>query len=239
MKLANALSLDIGEAFGHGDWFFNATNLEWSLKAVDGVLSFMKTSGHLGSFTFAPFNEVSDTHLAGFGSAAGLTKEGTDWANTYLRAVLKKIAKIDKRIPLMLQDSFQGEQFWSPFYDASTNIVIDTHIYYFAAAGTYSQYVAPAICGQGSAAGGDKKFPVFIGEWSLQTQYNNTLANRKTLFDTQRYAWSQYVSGGSFWNIRNKNTASVDGEGSVGNYWDYMSLIDAGVITPQTDSAYC
>lgn len=184
-------------------------------------------------------NEVSDTHLAGFGSAAGLTADGTNWVNTYLKAVLERIAKVDKRIPMMLQDSFQGEAFWSPFYEAGTNMVIDTHIYYFAAAGTYSQYVAPAICGQGAAAGGDGKFPVFIGEWSLQTQYNNTLANRKLLFDTQRYSWALNVAGGSFWNIKNLNTAAVDGEGSVHNYWDYLSMIDDGVITSETTDAYC
>ncbi|KAL2073884.1 hypothetical protein VTL71DRAFT_11210 [Oculimacula yallundae] len=231
-------SLDIGEGLGHKAWFFNSTNFDYSMQAVDSVLSWMKNSGHLGSFTFAPLNEVSD-NLDGFGSATGLTTEGTNWVNTYIKACLAKIAKVDKRIPLMLQDSFQGEQFWSPFYDAGTNMVIDSHVYYFAAAGTYSQYVAPAICGQGSATAGDKKFPVFIGEWSLQTMYNNTLAARKTLFDTQRYSWANYASGGSFWNVKNLNQDKVDGEGSVQNYWDYMSLIDAGVITSATNASYC
>jgi glucan 1,3-beta-glucosidase len=188
-------SLDIGEAFGHGDWFFNTTKFDWSLEAVDSVLAFFKSSGHLASFTSAPLNEVSDTHLAGFGSAAGLTVNGTNWVNTFIKACLKKIAKVDKRIPLMLQDSFQGEPFWSLFYDAGTNMVTDTHIYYFAAAGSYSQYVAPAICGQGSAAGGDGKFPVFVGEWSLQTQFNNSLSQRKTLFDTQRYSLRSMFPG--------------------------------------------
>jgi hypothetical protein len=31
----------------------------------------------------------------------------------------------------------------------------------------------------------------------------------------------------------------VDGEGTVGNYWDYMSLIEDGVATLKTDQAYC
>jgi glucan 1,3-beta-glucosidase len=53
--------LDIGEAFGHDEWFYNATNLDYSFKAVDAVLDFMKNSGHLNAFTIAPINEASDT----------------------------------------------------------------------------------------------------------------------------------------------------------------------------------
>jgi glucan 1,3-beta-glucosidase len=149
---------------------------------------FIKNSGHIGSFTSAPINEASD-NFAGFGSAAGLTTNGTDWINTYIKACLTKIAQIDKRIPFVRQDFFKGEEYWSPFYGAKTNLVIDSHIYYFAAAGTYSQHVAPAVCGQGAVVGGDDKFPVFIGECSLEVQFNNTLAERKTLFNTLRYSW--------------------------------------------------
>lgn len=61
----------------------------------------------------------------------------------------------------MLQDCFLGEQFWSPFYATGTNLVIDSHIYFFAASGIYAQYVAPAICGEAEYAAGDKKFRKF------------------------------------------------------------------------------
>ncbi|KAE9371019.1 glycoside hydrolase family 5 protein [Stipitochalara longipes BDJ] len=133
-------SLDIGESFGHDAWFFNTTNSNYSLQAIDGVLSFIKNSGRIGSFTFAPINEASD-NFAGFGSAVGLISNGTDRINTYVNACFAKIAQVDKRIPLMLQDCFQLPSKVSPFYDAKTNLVIDSHIYYFAAAGTYSQYL--------------------------------------------------------------------------------------------------
>jgi hypothetical protein len=124
----------------------------------------------MNAFTISPLNEASD-NLAGFGSAAGLTQNGTDWINTYYDGVLKKIAKLDKRIPLMIQDCFKGASFWAPFYNTSTNIVFDSHVYYFAAAGTYSNYVNPAVCGQASFIAEETKFPVFIGEWSLQAMY--------------------------------------------------------------------
>ncbi|PSK35074.1 hypothetical protein B9Z65_1657 [Elsinoe australis] len=232
-------SLDIGEAFGHGDWFFNATNLDYSLQAIDGILNFIKTSNRMQAFTIAPINEASDTHLAGFGTADGLTLNGTNWINTYINATLKKIAKVDKRIPLMLQDNFKGASYWSPFYDASTNLVMDSHVYYFAAAGAYANYVLPAVCGQAAYIAEETKFPVFIGEWALQTMYNNTLAGRKTVFDTQRYAWQKYVAGGAFWTAVSYSTAKVDGEGTQREYWSYGDLINQGVITAQTNSSYC
>ncbi|KKY25213.1 putative glycoside hydrolase family 5 [Diplodia seriata] len=231
-------SLDIGEGFGRGGWFNNATNLDYSFRAVDAALAFIKASGHTNAFTLAPLNEASD-NLAGFGSAAGLTANGTDWINTYVKGVLAKVAKVDKRIPVMLQDCFMGPDYWAPFYDAGTNLVVDSHVYYFAASGVYSQYVPPAICGQAAQLQGKAKFPVFVGVFSLQTMYNNTYANRKTIFDTQRYAWQKYASGGAFWTARSLSTTAVDGEGTQADYWSYIPLIDSGVITSQTNSSYC
>jgi glucan 1,3-beta-glucosidase len=141
---------------------------------------------------------------------------------------------------MMIQDCFMGASYWAPFYDASTNIVFDSHVYYFAAAGTYANYVNPAVCGQGAYIAGDQtKFPIFIGEWSLQAMFNNTLDTRKGLFDTQRYAWNKYVSGGTFWNAISYSTAKVDGEGTQREYWSYIDLINAGVITKATNESYC
>ena len=232
-------SLGIGEAFGHDAWFFNTTNLDYSFRAIDAMLTFIKNSGAPQGFTIAPINEASD-NFAGFATADGLTANGTNWVNTYINGVLSRVAKVDKRIPVMLQDNFLGETYWSPFYAAGTNLVIDSHIYFFAASGIYSQYVSGAICGQSQYAAGDAKFPVFIGEFSLQTLYNNSLATRKTIYDTQIYAYQKYNSGGAFWNGRMKgNTETVDGEGTLSDYWSYLDLVDAGVITTTLNSSYC
>lgn len=51
----------------------------------------------------------------------------------YFNGVLDLIGKVNPKIPMMLMDSFAGETFWSPLFNASANIVIDRHIYYFAA----------------------------------------------------------------------------------------------------------
>jgi glucan 1,3-beta-glucosidase len=100
-------------------------------------------------------------------------------------------------------------------------------------------YVNPAVCGQASFIAEETKFPVFIGEWSLQAMYNNTLAGRKTLFDTQRYAWQKYVAGGAFWTAVSYSTDLVNGEGTQREYWSYIDLINQGVITKETKDAYC
>ncbi|GAB7362332.1 hypothetical protein MBLNU230_g2347t1 [Neophaeotheca triangularis] len=233
-------SLDIGEALGHSNWFNNATNLDYSFKAVDEVLDWMKQSGHLNSFTFQAINEASDTHLQGFGTPAGLTEDGANWVLTYMDGVFKKVEKVDKRIPVMLQDNFKGASYWQPLFNKKKNLVIDSHVYYFAAAGTYSQYIPPTVCGQGQYLRDQvTTFPIFVGEFSLQTKYNNTFEARKQIFDTQRWAWQNYVSGGAFWTAVTYTHDKVDGEGVQTDYWCYIDLINQGVITSQTNETYC
>ncbi|KAJ5125254.1 hypothetical protein N7448_004582 [Penicillium atrosanguineum] len=232
-------SLDIGEKAGNDGWFQNYTNLAWSYKAVDQVLEFFVETGYPWAFTIAPINEASDNPSA-FASVNTLTTNGTNWILKYTNGVLARVARVDKRIPVMLQDCFLGEEHWSPHFATGTNLVIDTHVYYFAASGVYSQWANGAICGQASAVGGDGKFPVYIGEWALQTLYSNTFKNRQSLFNTQRYAWSYYAQGGSFWNIKHNSSAAVDGQGTQRDYWSYERLIDAGVIhKPISNATYC
>ncbi|KAF9693530.1 hypothetical protein EKO04_008159 [Ascochyta lentis] len=126
-------------------------------------------------------------------------------------------------------------------YAACTdNVVMDTHVYYFAAAGTYANYVNGAVCGQAQYIANQTKFPNFIGEWSLQTMFNNTIAGRKSIFNTERYAWSEYLSGGAFWTAVSYSITPVDGEGVQREYWSYVDLINQGVAkTPVPGQTFC
>lgn len=232
-------SLDIGEKAGNDGWFFNTTNLAYSYEAVEQVLEFFVETGYPWAFTLSNLNEASDNPSA-FASPNTLTTNGTNWIVMYTKGVLARVARVDKRIPVMLQDCFLGEEHWSPYFPSNANLVIDTHVYYFAASGVYSQWANGAICGQASVVGGDGKFPVFIGEWALQTLYSNNFKNRRNLFNTQRYAWSHYAQGGTFWNIKHNSTAAVDGQGTQRDYWSYERLIDAGAIQkPISNATYC
>jgi hypothetical protein len=69
--------------------------------------------------------------------------------------------------------------------------------------------------------------------------YNNTLASRKSIFDTERYAFKEYNSGGAFWTAVSYSTALVDGEGTQREYWSYTDLINQGIITAMTDEEFC
>jgi aryl-phospho-beta-D-glucosidase BglC (GH1 family) len=231
--------LDIGEAAGHDGWFYNETNLEYSYKAVSAIISFVEDSSYSWAYTLSVINEASD-NPSEFATANTLTTNGTEWIVAYTNGVFDLIASSSvPKLPVMLQDCFLGEKHWSSHFDSTANLVIDTHIYYFAASGIYSEYVDSAVCGQASVAPGDGKFPVFIGEWSLQVLYNNTYDARESIFNTQRYAWSRYVQGGSFWGAIFNGTDSVDGEGTQRDYWSYDRLIDAGVIKSPTNATYC
>lgn len=92
----------------------------------------------------------------------------------------------------MLTTNKSGASFWAPFYDASTNLHIDSHVYYFAAAGTYANYVNPAVCGQAQYIAQETKFPVFIGEWSLQAMVRGL--KRSTVIRPSRTLLTKFLS---------------------------------------------
>ena len=199
-----------------------------------------------------------DTNLVGFGTSAGLVDEGVAWVNTYLYGVVDRIRKVDSRIPMMIQDSFKGAEFCAPFYNTTDNVVLDTHVYYFAAAGTYTNYVNTAVCGQAQYIANQTKVSSFIDDWALQTMCNNTFAGREDIFDTQRCAWSEYVNGRgkfveyrlllddrtnrfpAFWTAVSYSTLLVGGERTQRDYWSFVDLVKQGVVkSPVDGESYC
>lgn len=133
----------------------------------------------------------------------------------------------------MLNDAFLFEPYWSPFYNASTNLVIDSHVYFFDFPGMPASYVPSIICDQAATiGGGDGKFPIFVGEWSLQSAVNNSLADRKVLYDTQLWAFQHWASGGAFWNYRMVNASTiVSGNGTAEDYWSWEILANEGIVS--------
>ncbi|KAL8286686.1 hypothetical protein RQP46_004214 [Phenoliferia psychrophenolica] len=160
---------------------------------VGKALDFIESST-TAAFTLSPINEPSDD-LAAFGSVNSVTyPNGVNYLNTYLRAVYALIEARNMATTLMIPDAFAGAAYWAPFWPAGSNIAIDSHFYYFAASGVYASYTGQIACGQ--AAGAVTTFPVFVGEFSTASYYNNTLAERATIYQTQVFAWSKYLSGG-------------------------------------------
>ncbi|KAH7348892.1 putative cellulase [Rhexocercosporidium sp. MPI-PUGE-AT-0058] len=232
--------LGIGEADGHFGWFNNQTALTYSYKAIEAVITYVQNSGFPQSYTIEPINEpVDNTNFSEFGTPAALSANGTAWTLTYIKGVISRVAAANPKIPVMFHDCFKGEAFWSPSFLATTNLVFDVHNYYFAGRPTNSNNVTADICSDAKASAGDGKFPVFIGEWSIQTVADNKFVNRRKNLNTGLYAFGRYEQGSAYWTGRFFGNVPVEGEGVQGDYWNYSAFIDMGFIDPASGAAYC
>lgn len=225
--------LEIGEAIGHGEWFYSEANLELSYKAVEAVIEFIQSSGHIGSYTLAPVNEAVDSKdLRTFGTDLALSPKAAQWLLRYFLGTIERVETVNPSIPVMLQDSFRGESFWAPQIPRSANVVIDSHYYYFAGRDLNLKKVPAVMVEDAKRAKGTGTFPVLIGEWSLEAEFNNNLALRKATFDAGRYLFDKYVQGSCFWAGKVLSVENVHGEGAKRDYWSYVHLIKDGVIQP-------
>lgn len=138
----------------------------------------------------------------------------------------------------MLQGSFKGEPFWSPSFAADANIVFDVHNYYFGRPSD-SDNVTALLCADAKALAGDGKFPVFVGEWAIQTLSNNRFANRARNLNTGLWAYNKYTQGNAYWTAKFLGNVSVAGEGTQSDYWSYESFIDMGIIDQKQGKQLC
>ncbi|KEQ65985.1 glycoside hydrolase family 5 protein [Aureobasidium melanogenum CBS 110374] len=233
--------LAAGERIGATAWFNSAENLSYSFKAIDAILGFISATGHVNAFTISPINEPCDI-TAQFATQGGLSLGATNFINSYVQGVLKKIGQVDARIPCMVQDAFLGHDYWAPFFSVGANIVIDSHVSFSVSANANlsAHLIAPTVCKQASLLKGSGKFPVFVGSYGIQAQEGNTLSGRKTIYNTQKYAYAQNLSGGCFSHAKAySNSISVSGEGSASDYNSFQNLMTANVATKNTDSCYC
>ncbi|KZM27292.1 uncharacterized protein EKO05_0005570 [Ascochyta rabiei] len=231
--------LDIGERVGKWDWFNNQTNFDLSLKAVDAALHFIQSSGSPRSYSLAPINEPADEpDFSKFGTPAALTDTGADWVLKYFKAVIARAEAVNCKIPIMLQGSFRGEPSWSGHFSYNTNIVFDVHNYYFALP-IDSGNITSRLCADAKTLAGDGKFPVFVGEWAIETGANNKFANRAKNLNTGLYAYNKYTQGNAYWTGKYLGNVSVAGEGTKRDYWNYASFIDTGIINEKQGKFYC
>ncbi|KAH8199175.1 hypothetical protein TruAng_006644 [Truncatella angustata] len=232
--------LEIGEAHGHGAWFYSETNLALSYQAVEAVIAFIQGSAHAGSYTLAPVNEAVDSdNIRTFGTDLALSSKAAEHLLRYFLGVIERVEAANPGIPVMVQDSFRGEAFWAPKLPPSANVVIDTHFYYFAGRSCYPETAASLMIKDAKRAPGSRNFPVVIGEWSIETEFENKLGKRKELFDVARWAYNKYAQGSIYWSARVESDAKVSGEGGKRDYWSYLDLVKEGVIQPVDPSYSC
>ncbi|THW43281.1 endo-beta-1,3-glucanase [Aureobasidium pullulans] len=209
--------------------FNNATALTYSYQAVDAAINFIQTSNFPSHFTLEPINEpVDNRSIQFFGTPLALSDNGAAWVTSYIKGVISRVAAVNSKIPVMFQDGFKGESYFSSSFPATANLVFDIHNYYFAGRGATSANEAALICSDAKASAGDGKFPTFVGEWSIQAELNNTFTLREKNLLTGLYAFNKYTSGSAYWTAKFLGTAKVDGEGTQQDYWNYGTFVDLG-----------
>lgn len=229
-----------GEAVDHYGWFNNQTAFDYSIQAIDAVISYIQHSGHPQAYTIEPINEpVDNEDLSAFGTPAALSDDGAAWVLEYIQEVIRRVAAVNPRIPVMFQGSFREEEFWSPLFSRDANLVFDVHNYYFAGRGVTGQNITSYICSDAEASAGDGKFPVFEGEWSIEAEHGNTLAGRELALNTGLYAFSKCTQGSAYWTAKFLGNGTVDGEGVQTDYWNYLFFVDQGWIHPSTAGEVC
>jgi hypothetical protein len=225
--------MGLGGREGGYDWFQNQTALDYSYRAVEAAVAFIQSSDHPHGYTLAPINEpVDNRDPTTFGTPASLSDAGAAWVLSYFKGVLERVRRVNPAIPVMLQGGFRGVEYWSPHFDVSTPLVFDMHNYYFAGRPTTSANVAQFMCADARASAGDGKFPVFVGEWSVQAAGTNTLSSRGANLNTGLRAWEEYTRGSAYWTYRFFGNVPVDGEGVQGDYWSYETFIELGMVDP-------
>lgn len=219
--------LTIGEAEGHWGWFHNQTNFDYSMQVIDAIISFIQNSGHPESYTLEPMNEPTDNrNQAVFGTSAALSDKGAAWILKYIHAVLDRVASVNSQIPVMFQGSFKNEKYWSGNFTGHENMVFDVHNYYFAGRNTTSFNLPSFMRSDAKAMTGDRKFPVFVGEWSIQALHNNTHALRAQNLNYGLKAFHHYGQGSSYWTWKFNGNATIEGQGTQGDYWNYEYFVD-------------
>ncbi|CRL30481.1 Glycoside hydrolase, catalytic core [Penicillium camemberti] len=219
--------LTIGEADGHWGWFHNQTNFDYSMQVIDAIISFIQNSGHPESYTLEPMNEPTDNRdQAVFGTIAALSDKGAAWILKYIHAVLDRVASVNSQIPVMFQGSFKNEKYWSGNFTGRENMVFDVHNYYFAGRNTTSLNLPSFIRSDAKTRTGDRKFPVFVGEWSIQALHNNTHSLRAHNLNYGLKAFHHYSQGSSYWTWKFNGNDTIEGEGTQGDYWNYEYFVD-------------
>ncbi|KAL8280492.1 hypothetical protein RQP46_007140 [Phenoliferia psychrophenolica] len=204
-----------------------ATHFAESMQVVGKVLDYIEASPNSGSYTFSPINEPGDDFSTLFTSYPS----GTEWLLKYMRAVYAMIKSRKMSTPLLHTDTYHdnGPSYWASYWPKGSNIVMDTHIYYYVPTGI-SAAELPLLACEKAKQNSTSTFPVLVGEFTVAATDNNTLAFRP---ETQLYAFQKYLNGGVFWNARYLSNDTIgSGEGYMSDYWSYESLIDAGAINP-------
>ncbi|KAL4914247.1 glycoside hydrolase superfamily [Aspergillus aurantiobrunneus] len=234
--------LDIGEAKGHWGWFYNETAWSRSMDVVDAVVAFIAGSGSPGSFTLEPMNEPTDRNreddlgMAVFGTPEAISDRAAAYLVEFWKAVLERVrgsAVLVERgvsVPVMFQ-SFKLPEYWGGNFSAGdVDVVFDMHNYYFEGRNTTAESLPTFMLSDAREKSGDGSVPVFVGEWAVQAQYNNSFALRERNLKAGLRAWEEYMQGSAYWSAKFEGNDTVDGQGTKKDYWSLGRFIELGFL---------
>lgn len=212
---------------GQLTWWNNQTAFDLSIEMVRRATDDILRQPNSGSYTISLINEPLPA-LYYFGQ----TQDSIAYLNKYYKAALAEVRKRSKTLPVAISDGFIGPQTWDPYWtNVDPYIVIDTHIYFFVG-GSYSYDAAYGACYLAKSYQNASN-PTFIGEWSIQaTNFNHLGDNtRRDFYRSQLQAYTQYLSGGMFWNGKHDGDAIVGDDGSAQKYyWSWEILASEGIV---------
>ncbi|THY81172.1 glycoside hydrolase [Aureobasidium pullulans] len=222
---------------GQLTWWNNQTAFDLSIEMVRRATDDILRQPNSGSYTISLINEPLPA-LYYFGQ----TQDSIAYLNKYYKAALAEVRKRSKTLPVAISDGFIGPQTWDPYWtNVDPYIVIDTHIYFFVG-GSYSYDAAYGACYLAKSYQNASN-PTFIGEWSIQAtaslprctndmNFNHLGDNtRRDFYRSQLQAYTQYLSGGMFWNGKHDGDAIVGDDGSAQKYyWSWEILASEGIV---------
>jgi hypothetical protein len=69
--------------------------------------------------------------------------------------------------------------------------------------------------------------------------YNNNFAFRERDFNTGLAAFHKYAHGEAYWTWKFSGNATVDGQGTKADYWNYEYFVNHAYFHPDTEASYC
>lgn len=161
--------------------------------------------------------------MALFGTPTVLTDDGAAWVSKYINAVLDRVAKVNPKIPVMFQGSFKNPSYWYSHLPANANLIFDVHVYHYEhPPNTTSANLLAQLCADAKQKTGSGKFPVFVGEWSIQAAQRNSLALRERNLNAGLAAFGHYAQGSCYWTAKFTGNDTVNGQGTQEDYWNYF-----------------
>jgi len=210
------------------DWWYNSTNMAYTMTLIDRATDFIIGQPNTNQFTLCIINEPLAQSFYFFGQ----TPDSFAYLVKYYNAAIKRIRAKTSVISIMLSDGFSGPQTWDQWFANSTdNIVFDTHIYFFSG-GAYS-YDAPYSACYLAKSYQQATNTVFVGKWSLQAGTYNTadVTERTLFFETQMNAYQTLLNGQAFWNGKHFGDQVVGTDGSLQpEYWSWQQLASEGIV---------